>query len=65
MSNNTKAGRYTEDKKAVDNADPSDYNEMKRSHKNLDEIKKLDMTENFTSLYNKYGKYLDKIVCLI
>jgi hypothetical protein len=81
ISNNTKnkdaIGKYTEaadeHKKAVDNADPSDNNEMIRSHKNLDdsfaEIKKLDMTEIFTSLYNKYGEYLDsltpdKIVCL-
>lgn len=66
-----------EHKKAIDkyNANPSDYNnnEMIRANKNLevsfDEIKKLDISEILTSLYNKYGEYLDsltpdKIVCL-
>jgi len=64
-------------KKAVDNynADPTDYNnnEMISAHNKLnlsfDEIKKLDISEIFTSLYNKYGEFLDsitpdKIVCL-
>jgi hypothetical protein len=77
--NKAAIGRYTEaadeHQKAVDkyNADPSDNNEIIRSHKNLDdsfdEIQKLDMTKMLTSLYNKYGEYLDsltpdKIVCL-
>ena len=66
-----------EHKKAVDKykANPTDYNnnEMIRSHKKLDEsfdeIKKLDISEILTSLYNKYGEFLnsltpDKIVCL-
>jgi len=35
----------------------------------FDEIKKLDISEILTSLYNKYGEFLDsltpdKIVCL-
>jgi|SRR5277367_314008 len=64
-------------KKAVDNynADPTDYNnnEMISAHNKLnlsfDEIKKLDISEFLTSLYNKYGEFLDsitpdKIVCL-
>jgi hypothetical protein len=64
-------------KKAVDNynADPTDYNnnEMISAHNKLnlsfDEIKKLDISEILTSLYNKYGEFLDsitpdKIVCL-
>ena len=85
MSNNTKNKaailRYNEaadeHKKAVDkyNANPTTYNnnEMKSAHKKLDdsfdEINKLDISEVFTSLYNKYGEFLeslspDKIVCL-
>jgi hypothetical protein len=85
MSNNTKNKasilRYTEaadeHKKAIDkyNANPTDYNnnELVRANKKLegsyDEIKKLDISEILTSLYNKYGEFLDsltpdKIVCL-
>jgi hypothetical protein len=85
ISNNTKSkaviGRYKEaadeHKKAVDiyNTDPSNYNnnEMIKSHKKLnnsfDEIKKLDISEFLTSIYNKYIEFLDslsadKIVCL-
>lgn len=64
-------------KQTVDkyNANPSEYNnnEMIRAHKKLDasfdEIKTLDISEILTSLYNKYGEFLDsltpdKIVCL-
>jgi len=69
--------------KAVDkyNANPSEYNnnEIIRALNKLDaarankpsfeEIKKLDISETLTSLYNKYGEYLDsltpdKIACL-
>jgi hypothetical protein len=85
MFNNTKnkaaMGRYNEavdeHKKAVEkyNVLPSDYNknEMTTFHKKLedsfDEIKKLDISEILTSLYNKYNDFLDtlspdKIVCL-
>ena len=57
------------------NANPSEYNnnEVQRAHKKLDEsfdeIKKLDISEILSSLYNKYGEFLDsltpdKIVCL-
>jgi hypothetical protein len=66
-----------EHSKSVDryNADASLYNknEMDKAKANLDEsyeaIKKLDISEIFTSLYNKYIEYLDslsvdKIVCL-
>jgi hypothetical protein len=66
-----------EHKKARDNYNnnPSDYNknEMIKTNTKLevsfDEIKKLDIIESLTSLYNKYGEYLDsltpdKIVCL-
>jgi hypothetical protein len=66
-----------EPKKSVDKyeKDPSEYNlnEMKKANKKLDEafddIKKLDISEIFTSLYNKYEEYLnsltpDKIACL-
>jgi len=56
-----------EHKRTVDkyNANPTDYNkdEMNRA------IKKLDISEIFTSVFNKYGEFLnnltpDKIVCL-
>lgn len=63
--------------KAMDNynADPTDYNtqEVKRLNKEavdcIDEVRKLDISEYFITLYNKYGEYLDsltpdKIVCL-
>ena len=85
MANNTKNKaailRYNEaadeHKKTVDkySDNPTEYNkdEMNRSIKKLDksfdEIKNLDITEIFTSAYNKYGEFLDsltpdKIVCL-
>jgi hypothetical protein len=64
-------------KKAVDkyNANPSEYNnnEIINANKKLtlsfDEINKLDISEYLTSIYNKYGEFLDsltpdKIVCL-
>lgn len=64
-------------KKAVENyhANPNEYNktEMDRQRQNLDksyeEIKKLDISETLSSLYNKYSEFLDsltpdKIVCL-
>jgi hypothetical protein len=66
-----------EHKKAVDkyNANPTEYNNNKIINANtklnlsFDEIKKLDISEFLTSLYNKYGEYLDsltpdKIVCM-
>ena len=66
-----------EHKKAVDkyNANPSEYNnnEIINANTKLNllflEIKKLDISEILTSLYNKYGEFLDsltpdKIVCL-
>lgn len=66
-----------EHKKAVDkyNADPSEYNENQKnqSYKKLndsfDELKKLDISDYFISLYDKYSEFLDslsadKIVCL-
>jgi hypothetical protein len=57
------------------NIDPSDYNknELAKATKKLDdcydEIRKLDISEYFISLYNNYIEYLgsltpDKIVCL-
>ena len=57
------------------NAQPTDYNnnELKSTLKKLDdsfdEIKKLDISDFLTSLYNKYSEFLDslsadKIVCL-
>ena len=85
MANNTKNKaanlRYSEaaeeHKQAVDNykANPSEYTnkEMNRAYKKLeasfDEIKKLDISEILTSLYNNYVEYLDtltpdKLVCL-
>lgn len=81
-SNNQAAfGRYTESaddhKKYFDryNSDLSEINktQMDNAKKKLDsayaEISKLDITEIFSSLYNKYSEYLDsltpdKIVCL-
>nr|BAM29334.1 hypothetical protein [Lentinula edodes] len=74
-------GRYIEaaddHKKAVDNynTNPTEYNknEMERFKNKLDkaydEIKKLDISEYLSSLYNKYNEYLeslspDKIVCI-
>ena len=56
-------------------ADPTDYNknELKKSQKKLEEsyeeIRKLDISEYLSSLYNKYNEFLDslspdKIVCL-
>jgi hypothetical protein len=64
-------------KKAVEryNADPSEYNknELDKAHSKLnvsyDEIKKLDISDFFISLYDKYSEFLDtltadKIVCL-
>jgi hypothetical protein len=66
-----------EHKKAVEkyNANPNEYNktEMERQTQNFDksyeEIKKLDISETLSSLYNKYSEFLDsltpdKIVCL-
>lgn len=85
MANNTKNKatilRYTEaafkHKTAVDkyNENPTEYNnnEMRNAHKKLEdsfnEINKLDITEIFTSLFNKYTEFLDnlnpdKIVCI-
>nr|YP_010160548.1 hypothetical protein K4Y30_mgp20 [Gymnopilus junonius]QRH17734.1 hypothetical protein [Gymnopilus junonius] len=57
------------------NSNPTEYtkNEMTKAHTKLDEsfeeIKKLDISEILSSLYNKYDEYLssltpDKIVCL-
>jgi hypothetical protein len=56
-------------------ADPTQYNkeQMEKSGKKLDtsleEINKFDVSEIFTSLYNKYSEFLDslspdKIVCM-
>lgn len=66
-----------EHKKAVDknNSNPTEYNNTEITNANtkmtllFDEIKKLDISEFFTSVYNKYGEFLDsltpdKIVCL-
>jgi len=66
-----------EHKKAVDkyNANPTEYNNNEIINANtklnlsFDEIKKLDISEFLTSLYNKYGEFLDsltpdKIVCM-
>jgi|SRR5271168_357890 len=66
-----------EHKKAVDkyNANPTEYNNNEVIEANnklnlsFDEIKKLDISEILTSLYNKYGEFLDsltpdKIVCM-
>lgn len=66
-----------EHQKAVEryNADPSDYNknEQIKSRTKLnefyDEIKNLDISDYFISLYDKYSEFLDslsadKIVCL-
>jgi len=66
-----------EHRKAVDkyNADPSEYNrnEQIKSHTKLnesyDDLKKLDISDYFISLYDKYSEFLDslsadKIVCL-
>jgi len=85
MANDTKNKasicRYSEaadeHKKTVDkyNANPTDYNKdemnraIKKLDKSFDEIKNLDISEIFTSVYNKYGEFLDsltpdKIVCL-
>ena len=56
-----------------DNPTEYNYNEMINANKKLeasfDEIKKLDISEILTSLYNKYGEFLDsltpdKIVCI-
>lgn len=57
------------------NAEPSEYNknEQIKSHTKLDncldEISKLDISDYFISVYNKYSEFLDslsvdKIVCL-
>lgn len=79
--NQAAMSRYQESsdnhKKAVDefNTNPNEYNkkEMDRYTKKLnesyDEIKKLDISEILSSLYNKYSEFLDsltpdKIVCL-
>jgi hypothetical protein len=66
-----------EHQKAVDKykADPSEYNnnEQNKAHKKLnesyDELTKLDISDYFITLYNKYSEFLDslsadKIVCL-
>jgi ABC-type antimicrobial peptide transport system permease subunit len=66
-----------EHKKAVDNynASPTEYNNNEVINANnklndsFDEIQKLDISEFLTSVYNKYGEFLDsltpdKIVCL-
>lgn len=68
-----------EHKKALEkyNANPNDYNktELERQtqkatqDKSYEEIKKLDISETLSSLYNKYSEFLDsltpdKIVCL-
>nr|YP_009653004.1 hypothetical protein [Laccaria amethystina]QCG70062.1 hypothetical protein [Laccaria amethystina] len=66
-----------EHKKAVEkyNTNPNEYNktELEKQTQKLDksyeEIKKLDISETLSSLYNKYNEFLDsltpdKIVCL-
>ena len=64
-------------KKSADKfqSDPNDYNrnEMEKASKKVDklndDIRKLDISETITSLYNKYNEFLDsltpdKIACL-
>nr|AVR57730.1 hypothetical protein C0989_000045 [Termitomyces sp. T132] len=61
--------------KAVDNynANPNEYkrwiSHIKKLKDSFDELKELDISEVFFSMYNKYSEYLDfltpdKIVCL-